>query len=100
MLDFGYPVGPVSLLDEVGIDVTTKVVNNLIGEQPRYLGVRMEGADLSMMSAFVEAGLLGKKTGKGFFDHSVKKKGPKPIHPEALSLIAKHRHPSKDYSKA
>ena len=26
MLAFGYPVGPVSLLDEVGIDVTTKVV--------------------------------------------------------------------------
>jgi len=102
MLAFGYPVGPVFLLDEVGIDVTTKVVYNLIGEQPRYLGVRMEGADLSMMKDFVAAGLLGKKTGKGFFDHSAKGKGkgPKPVHPEAQEIIAKYRHPTKDYSNA
>jgi enoyl-CoA hydratase/long-chain 3-hydroxyacyl-CoA dehydrogenase len=62
------------LIAQVGIDVTTHVVNNLIGDPAKgYLGVRMEGADLKIMDDFVAAGLLGKKTGKGFFDHSDKK---------------------------
>ena len=64
MKDFGYPVGPVALLDEVGIDVTCHVMKNLMGEQPRYLGNRMNGADLTIMDDFVAAGLLGKKVGK------------------------------------
>jgi len=98
-MEFGWPVGPISLLDEVGIDVTTHVLKNLLGEQPRYLGLRMEGADLGIMDDFVAAGLLGKKAGKGFFDHSVKAKGPKPVHPEAKKILEKYRHPSKDSSK-
>ena len=101
MLEFGYPVGPVSLLDEVGIDVTTHVMHNLMGEQPRYLGLRMEGADLTIMDEFVKAGLLGKKAGKGFFDHTAKAKGnDKPVHPEAKAILERYRHPSKDYSAA
>jgi hypothetical protein len=87
---------------QVGIDVTCHVLKNLIGEQPRYLGVRMEGADLGIMDEFVSAGLLGKKAGKGFFDHSAKdKKGAaKPIHPEAKAILDKYRHPTLDFSKA
>ena len=101
MMDFGYPVGPVSLLDEVGIDVTTHVMHNLMGEQPRYLGLRMEGADLKIMDDFVSAGLLGKKAGKGFFDHSgSSKNGPKPVHKEAQALLDKYRHPTIDKSKS
>jgi len=96
MLEFGYPVGPITLLDEVGIDVTTHVVNNLIGDPAKgYLGIRMEGADLTIMEDFVAAGLLGKKSGKGFFDHSDKKAKVKTIHPEAAKLIAKYQHPTK-----
>jgi len=98
-MDFGWPVGPISLLDEVGIDVTTHVLKNLLGEQPRYLGNRMDGADLGIMDDFVAAGLLGKKAGKGFFDHSVKAKGPKPVHAEAKKILDKYRHPTKDCSK-
>jgi enoyl-CoA hydratase/long-chain 3-hydroxyacyl-CoA dehydrogenase len=103
MIEFGYPVGPVSLLDEVGIDVTCHVLKNLMGEQPRYLGLRMEGADLGIMDDFVNAGLLGKKAGKGFFDHKADKKkgkGGKQIHPEAQAILDKYRHPTKDYSTA
>ena len=51
------------------------------------------------MDDFVAAGLLGKKAGKGFFDHSGKAKGPKPIHPEAAKILAKYQHPTKDSSK-
>jgi enoyl-CoA hydratase/long-chain 3-hydroxyacyl-CoA dehydrogenase len=101
MIEFGYPVGPVSLLDEVGIDVTTHVMHNLQGEQPTYLGLRMGGADLGIMDDFVAAGLLGKKTGKGFFDHKSDKKGTdKSVHPEAKAILDKYRHPTKDFSTA
>merc|ERR1719240_1092393 len=76
-------------------------MNNLMGEQPRYLGLRMEGADLTIMDDFVAAGLLGKKAGKGFFDHKANAKGnDKPVHPEAKAIVDKYRHPTKDFSKA
>jgi enoyl-CoA hydratase/long-chain 3-hydroxyacyl-CoA dehydrogenase len=104
MIDFGYPVGPVSLLDEVGLDVTCHVMHNLMGEQPRYLGLRMGGADLAIMDDFVAAGLLGKKTGKGIFDHKVEKgakeKKSKAVHPEAQAILDKYRHPTLDFSNA
>ena len=98
LTDFGYPVGGITLADEVGIDVATHVCHNLVGEQPKFLGVRMEGGDLSMLDDFVSAGLLGKKAGKGFFDHGGKEK-KKPIAKEAQELLDKYRHPTKDASK-
>ena len=70
--DRGVQVGGLTLNDEVGIDVSAHVVKNLMGEQPRYLGVRMEGGDLRIMDDMVAAGYLGKKSGKGYFDHTVK----------------------------
>ena len=93
MKQFGFPVGPIQLGDEVGIDVANKVVGNLIGEQPKFLGVRMEGADLGMLKAFVDKGLLGRKAGAGFYDYSVKEK-KKPINKAALDVIAQFRDAS------
>lgn len=95
LTDFGFPVGGITLADEVGIDVANHTVHNLIGEQPKYLGVRMEGADLGMLEAFVKAGILGRKAGKGFFDYSDKKAKNKPINKEALEIAKKFMHPTK-----
>jgi len=88
LTDFGFMVGGVTLADEVGIDVARHVVNNLIGDPAKgYLGVRMDGADLSALEAFVKAGFLGRKSGKGFFDYSNPKEKKKPINQEALKLM-------------
>jgi 3-hydroxyacyl-CoA dehydrogenase/enoyl-CoA hydratase/3-hydroxybutyryl-CoA epimerase len=63
MLDFGMPMGPMRLLDEVGIDVSLHVAHTLAASYPD----RMKVPD--RMSKMVEAGLLGRKTGRGFYLH-------------------------------
>ena len=61
MVRFGFPVGPITLLDEVGMDVGLKasqVMHDAFGD-------RMQpGAGVARM---VEAGRLGRKAGKGFY---------------------------------
>jgi 3-hydroxyacyl-CoA dehydrogenase len=98
LTDFGFPVGGISLVDEVGIDVAKHVVANLCGAQPKFLGVRMDGANLEMIDKFVENGLHGRKSGKGFFNYS-NAKGPKTINETASALLKEYRHPTKDASK-
>lgn len=70
--DFGMPMGPLTLADEVGLDVGFKVAKVL---EDAY-GPRMEVAP--GLGRIVESGEnLGKKTGRGFYIHS--KKGKKSI---------------------
>ena len=74
MLGFGMPVGPIRLIDEVGIDIPYKV---LVG-----MGVKQD-----TLNQVVASGRLGlKKSGKGFF----LKDGT--VDPEVLKLIA-HKAP-------
>jgi 3-hydroxyacyl-CoA dehydrogenase/enoyl-CoA hydratase/3-hydroxybutyryl-CoA epimerase len=61
LVDFGFPVGPITLLDEVGIDVGGKV-GAVLGEA---FGVRM--APSEAMRRVVAAGRVGRKGGKGFY---------------------------------
>lgn len=79
MVNFGMPVGPVTLADEVGVDVTSHVANFLSDAD---LGVRMEGGDVSLMENMVKKGWLGKKSGQGFYKYDGKKKT---ISPEAVA---------------
>ena len=60
---FGFPVGPITLLDEVGIDVGAKVAKILHGA----FGERM--AVPEAMVKVVEAGRLGRKNRKGFYTY-------------------------------
>jgi 3-hydroxyacyl-CoA dehydrogenase/enoyl-CoA hydratase/3-hydroxybutyryl-CoA epimerase len=57
--DFGMPMGPVELVDSVGIDVALHVSTVLGGEYGRPVPSRL----LQM----VENGLLGRKSGQGFY---------------------------------
>ncbi len=72
LLNFGYPMGPFTLADEVGIDVLAKV-NKVL--EAAY-GARMRGSPL--IDKMLEKGLLGKKVGKGFFLYKGKNKSRNP----------------------
>jgi 3-hydroxyacyl-CoA dehydrogenase/enoyl-CoA hydratase/3-hydroxybutyryl-CoA epimerase len=60
---FGFPVGPMTLLDEVGIDVGAKVAKVLHGA----FGERMSVPEA--MGKVLESGRLGRKNGKGFYTY-------------------------------
>ena len=65
-LGCGHPMGPLTLLDFVGLDTSLKVGEILYEEfrEPRY-------APPPLLKRMVLAGWYGKKSGKGFYDYSV-----------------------------
>jgi 3-hydroxyacyl-CoA dehydrogenase/enoyl-CoA hydratase/3-hydroxybutyryl-CoA epimerase len=71
MVDFGFPVGPITLLDEVGIDVGAKVSKIL----HHAFGERMTPPE--SMAKVLEEGRLGRKNKRGFYlyDEGGKKQG-------------------------
>lgn len=69
MTQFGFPVGPVTLLDEVGLDVAVKAG----GVMAKAFGERM--APSGVVPKMVEDGRLGRKVGKGFYLYEDGKKG-------------------------
>src|SRR5438552_7893902 len=64
-LGCGYPMGPLTLLDLVGLDTTYKIAEIMFTEyrESRY-------APPPLLKRMVLAGMLGKKSGKGFYDYS------------------------------
>ncbi|HIC42731.1 MAG TPA: hypothetical protein EYO73_00070, partial [Sulfurimonas sp.] len=66
--DFGMPMGPFILADEVGLDVGYKVAKVL---EDSY-GERMKVSDI-LDRVYHQMNLLGKKGGKGFYIHGSKK---------------------------
>jgi len=84
MKDFGYPVGPLALVDEVGIDVGAHVAQDL-GRAFADRGLEGSGA----MPGLYEAGLHGRKNGRGFYLYpKTKKKGKKQVNPEIYGLLS------------
>jgi 3-hydroxybutyryl-CoA dehydrogenase len=59
-----HPMGPLRLADLIGLDTTMAVADSLYAEfkEPLY-------ASPPLLSRMVEAGLLGRKAGRGFYDY-------------------------------
>jgi 3-hydroxybutyryl-CoA dehydrogenase len=64
-LGAGHPMGPFTLLDFVGLDTVYKIAEIMFTEyrESRY-------APPPLLKRMVLAGMLGKKSGKGFYDYS------------------------------
>ena len=64
-LGAGHPMGPFTLLDFVGLDTAYKIAEIMFTEyrESRY-------APPPLLKRMVLAGMLGKKSGKGFYDYS------------------------------
>ncbi|MCM2321792.1 MAG: 3-hydroxyacyl-CoA dehydrogenase NAD-binding domain-containing protein [Oligoflexia bacterium] len=84
MLDFGMPMGPMELMDEVGIDVGEKVLHIL----HEAFGARMTPAP--DMSKVVAAGRLGKKAGKGLYVYGKDRR--KRLDPEIYRILGTTPH--------
>jgi 3-hydroxyacyl-CoA dehydrogenase/enoyl-CoA hydratase/3-hydroxybutyryl-CoA epimerase len=63
LVDFGFPVGPITLIDEVGLDVATKAGKIMAEAYPD----RMQPA--RSIPAVVAAGRYGRKSKKGFYSY-------------------------------
>jgi 3-hydroxyacyl-CoA dehydrogenase/enoyl-CoA hydratase/3-hydroxybutyryl-CoA epimerase len=84
LVDFGFPVGPITLLDEVGIDVGGKV--GLVLSEA--FGARM--APSEAMRRVVGAGRTGRKGGNGFYKYG--EEGAKgKVDPSIYELIGGQR---------
>jgi len=71
---FGFPVGPLALLDEVGIEVGAKVARVL----HQHLGERM--APPASMIKVIEDGRLGRKNRRGFYTYGGRKRADESVY--------------------
>jgi 3-hydroxyacyl-CoA dehydrogenase/enoyl-CoA hydratase/3-hydroxybutyryl-CoA epimerase len=83
MLDFGMPMGPMRLLDEVGLDVSLHVAETLAAAFSDRLRVP------ESLRQFMKDGLLGRKSGAGYYQHA--KSGNAIPNPWARAGVLGHR---------
>ena len=92
MLDFGMPMGPLRLTDEVGLDVAHHVAKDLAARLPHFAAATPDDDVLERMMA---KGWLGRKSGKGFYDFSGGRGGKKsgdsdarqPVNPDVRLML-------------
>jgi 3-hydroxyacyl-CoA dehydrogenase/enoyl-CoA hydratase/3-hydroxybutyryl-CoA epimerase len=77
----GMPVGPLSLNDEVAIDLSWKIIQ----QSEQDLGAKyVPSGTEDVVKAMVDQGRFGRKAGKGFYDYSAD--GKKRLWPELARL--------------
>ncbi len=69
LVEFGFPVGPITLIDEVGIDVGMHVLETIQAAFPERMSTPKG------LLPVAESGRLGRKNNKGFYLYQDGKKG-------------------------
>ena len=88
LTDFGFPVGPITLLDEVGIDVGAHILDTM---QAAFSDRFVLPDGLEKVS---ESGRQGRKNGKGFYKYEDgKKMGPDTSIYDMISNKSKNKAP-------
>ncbi|MEC6825044.1 fatty acid oxidation complex subunit alpha FadB [Photobacterium piscicola] len=84
--DFGWPMGPAYLLDVVGIDTAHHAQKVMAEGYPQ----RMAKHDTDAIDVLYEQQRFGQKTGAGFFNYHLDKKGKpkKTVDPQTADLLA------------
>ena len=77
MLDFGMPMGPLRLTDEVGVDIAADVAATLAAAFPNRMRVP------AILGGMLGTGMLGKKSGAGFYRYG---SGEPAVNPIVLAL--------------
>ncbi|MCB1036308.1 MAG: enoyl-CoA hydratase/isomerase family protein, partial [Acidobacteria bacterium] len=75
---WGFPVGPIALMDEVGIDIGAHVSKVLL----EYFGDRITPPPV--FERLIEDGRKGRKAGRGFYTYG---KGPKKVDESVYPLL-------------
>jgi len=82
----GYPMGPLALLDLIGLDTAYEILETM------YLQGRDRlHAPSPILKQMVTAGLLGRKTGRGFYTYEA---------PDSSTIVADDKTPSADAAPA
>ncbi len=84
MVRFGMPIGPLALLDQIGLDVAAKVAGVLAAA----FGDRLPSP--AGLQALAGAGLLGAKGGAGFYLHRGRKRQ---VNARAVEILRSSRGP-------
>jgi 3-hydroxyacyl-CoA dehydrogenase/enoyl-CoA hydratase/3-hydroxybutyryl-CoA epimerase len=79
MLEFGMPMGPMRLMDEVGLDVALHVAETLAAAYRDRMKVP------GCLRKVISAGLLGRKNGRGFYLHD--KSSEARLNPQAAQFV-------------
>ncbi len=89
MKQFGFPVGPVSLIDEVGIDVGAHVTSGKLGEFFEKRGAEKD----NVLERMLEKGFRGRKNRKGFllYDEKTGKKIRGKINPAIAEFFPEQK---------
>jgi 3-hydroxyacyl-CoA dehydrogenase/enoyl-CoA hydratase/3-hydroxybutyryl-CoA epimerase/enoyl-CoA isomerase len=92
---FGWPMGPAMLLDVVGIDTADHAAHVMADGIPERLAL----IDNDPTQLLYKADRLGQKNNKGFYNHSLDKRGrpAKVAAEEAYQLIAPHSQEAKSF---
>ena len=94
MRDFGMPMGPFALLDQIGLDVAAHVAQVLTDAFPD------RAPKTAVLQAMKEKGWLGRKSGKGFYLYregardepdATPSSAPAEVHHEAAAVVTSAR---------